>query len=173
QPLDWACARHSSERIADSWRPCGYLVSSALAHSKFSAEKAKLLGWISTGARRRGAISRTSGPQQQDTAIGSKRAAVCSLPPCGSGNPSEPRSAGSSIDLAEHDIDRSEDGGHVGEHVASHEKIHRLQVREARRADLAFVRLVAAVRDQVHAELAFGRLDRGVDFALRHVEALG
>ena len=48
-----------------------------------------------------------------------------------------------------------------------------LQMREARRADLALVRLVAAVGDEIDAELALGRLDRGINLAGRHVIALG
>ena len=44
---------------------------------------------------------------------------------------------------------------------------------EARRADLAAVGLVGAVGDQIDAELALGRLDRGVGLAGRHVVALG
>ena len=49
----------------------------------------------------------------------------------------------------------------------------RLQMGEARRADLAAIRLVGAVRDQIDAELALRRLDGGIDLAGRHVEALG
>src|SRR5215469_11474849 len=44
---------------------------------------------------------------------------------------------------------------------------------EAWSADLALVRLVGAVRDQIDAELAFGRLDRGIDLARWHVEPFG
>jgi hypothetical protein len=46
-------------------------------------------------------------------------------------------------------------------------------MREARRADLAAIGLVGAVGDEIDAELALGRFDRGVDLAGRHVEALG
>src|SRR6478752_4019884 len=46
-------------------------------------------------------------------------------------------------------------------------------MRKAWRADLAFVGLVGAVRDQIDAELALRRLDRDVDFAGRDMEALG
>src|ERR1700733_5154341 len=46
-------------------------------------------------------------------------------------------------------------------------------MRKARRAQFYPVRLVGAVGDQVDAELALRRLDRGVDFAGRHVKALG
>src|SRR5215467_8152244 len=79
----------------------------------------------------------------------------------------------SSIHLPEHDVERAEHGGDVGEHVAFAEEVHRLQMREARRADLALVGLVAAVSDEIHAELALGRLDRGIDLASRHMEAFG
>ena len=52
-------------------------------------------------------------------------------------------------------------------------EVDRLQMGEARRADLAAIGLVAAVGDQIDAELALGRLDRGVGLAGRHVVALG
>ena len=55
---------------------------------------------------------------------------------------------------------------------AAHE-IHRLQMREARRAELAAIGLVGAVGDEIDAELALRRLDRRIDFAGRHVVALG
>ena len=61
----------------------------------------------------------------------------------------------------------------VGQHVAAAQEIHGLQMGEARRADLAFVGLVGAVGDEIDAELALGRLDRGIDLARRHVEAFG
>src|SRR5262249_49349412 len=44
---------------------------------------------------------------------------------------------------------------------------------EAGRADLALVGLVAAVSDEIDAELALGRFDRGIDLAGRDVIALG
>src|SRR5947208_11965341 len=144
QPPHCACARHNRARMADSCRPCGYLVSSASAHLRFFAENAKLLGWISTGARRRGAIT---APQQ------------------GTNN--------SSVDLAEHDVERAEDGRDVGQHVPAAEKVHRLQMRERGCADLALVGPVAAVGDEIDPELALGGFDRGIDFAGRHVESLG
>jgi hypothetical protein len=70
----------------------------------------------------------------------------------------------------EHDAER---GRHVGQLVAAADEIHRLQVRIAGRADLAAVRLVRAVRHQVHAELALRRFDGGVDSPFRHVVAFG
>src|SRR6185437_9943820 len=56
--------------------------------------------------------------------------------------------------------------------TAGHE-VHCLKVREARRADLALVRLVGAVGDEIDAELALRRLDRRVNLAGRHVIAFG
>src|SRR5665811_143101 len=81
--------------------------------------------------------------------------------------------ARSSVDLPEYDVERAHDAGHVGQHVTAAHEIHRAQMREAGRADLAFVRFVGAVGDQEDAELALGRLDRGIHFAGRHMEALG
>src|SRR5713101_1083088 len=44
-------------------------------------------------------------------------------------------------------------------------KIHRLQMREGRRADLAFVGPVGSVGNEVDPEFALRRLDRGIDLA--------
>ena len=71
----------------------------------------------------------------------------------------------SPVALPEHDVDRAEDGGGVGEHVALHHEVHRLQVAEAGRADLAAVGLVGAVGDQIDAELALGAFGRDIDLA--------
>src|SRR6202034_4750522 len=57
--------------------------------------------------------------------------------------------------------------------MALADEIHRLQMRKARRADLALVGFVAAIGDQIHPELALWRLDRGIDFAGGNMEALG
>jgi hypothetical protein len=46
-------------------------------------------------------------------------------------------------------------------------------MREAGRPQLAAIGLVGAVRHQIDAELALGRLDGGIDLALRHAVALG
>src|SRR4051812_35291026 len=81
--------------------------------------------------------------------------------------------APSPIDLSEHDVERAENGRNVGEQMALADEVHRLQMGEARRADLALVRLVAAVGDQIDTELALRRLDRGIDLACRHADALG
>src|SRR2546430_2025075 len=79
----------------------------------------------------------------------------------------------SSVHLPEHDVDRAQDRGDIGQHVAAAEEIHGREMSEAGRADLALVGLVGAVGDKIDAELALGRLDGGVDFARRHVKALG
>src|ERR1700743_1856757 len=67
----------------------------------------------------------------------------------------------SAIHFAEHDVERAEDRADVGQHVLAAEEIHRLQMREARRAQLAAVGLVGPIRHQIDAELALRRLDRG------------
>ena len=77
----------------------------------------------------------------------------------------------SPVDLPEHDVERAEDGRDVGQHVPAAHEVHGLEMREARRADLAAVRLVGAVGDEIDAELALGRLDRGIDLAGRHVDS--
>ena len=41
------------------------------------------------------------------------------------------------IDLAEYDVERPENGRHVGQHVAAVHEVHGLQVRKTRCADLA------------------------------------
>ena len=81
--------------------------------------------------------------------------------------------AQSPIDLSEYDVERAQNGGDVGQQVAPADVIHRLQMGKSRRADLAFVRLVAAVGDEIHPELALRGLDCGVDFAGWYVKALG
>src|SRR5215510_6306177 len=83
------------------------------------------------------------------------------------------KSAPSSVHLAEHDVDRAEDGRDVGQHVAAAEEVHGGEMGEAGRADLALVRPVGAVGDEIDAELALGRLDRGVNLAGRHVKTFG
>src|SRR5262245_65807966 len=83
------------------------------------------------------------------------------------------RPAGLSVDLAEHDIEGAKDGGNVGQHVSPVHKVHGLQVRKARRADLAPVGAVAAVRYQIDPKLSLRRLDGGIDLAGGNVEALG
>src|SRR5689334_4846182 len=79
----------------------------------------------------------------------------------------------SPIDLSEHDVERAEDGGDVGEQMALADVVHRLQMRKARRADLALVGLVGAVGDKVDAELALRRFHGGIDLAGRHMNAFG
>jgi hypothetical protein len=46
-------------------------------------------------------------------------------------------------------------------------------MRVAGRSDFALVGFVGAVGDQIDAELALGRFDRGIGLAGRHVETLG
>jgi hypothetical protein len=66
-------------------------------------------------------------------------------------------------DLPEHDIERSDDGGNVSQHVAARQKVHRRKMRKGGRADLAFVGLVGPVGDKVDPKFTLGRFDRGVN----------
>src|SRR5689334_19089258 len=54
----------------------------------------------------------------------------------------QPAGCASAIDLAEDDVERTQYRRHVSELMAAAEEIHRLQVRKARGAQLAAVRLV-------------------------------
>src|SRR6476620_1408070 len=56
QPPACSCARHNSGMTAEACRPSGYFAIWPLAHFTFAAVKAKFVGWISAGARRRTAI---------------------------------------------------------------------------------------------------------------------
>src|SRR6266849_5617176 len=57
--------------------------------------------------------------------------------------------------------------------MALADEVHRLQMREAWRADLALVGLVGAVGDEIDPELALRRLDRGINLAGRHMDTFG
>eukprot|EP00964_Phaeocystis_antarctica_P045323 scaffold26078_cov36-Phaeocystis_antarctica.AAC.2 len=76
------------------------------------------------------------------------------------------------VDLAEDNVLRADDGDDVGEHVPLRHHVQPLQVREAGRADVALVRLVAAIGHEVDAELALGRLDGRVRLTGRRRVAL-
>src|SRR5262249_22680038 len=74
----------------------------------------------------------------------------------------------SPVDFPQHNIERAEDRRDVGQHVPTAQEIHRLEVRERRRANLSFVRPVGAVGHQIDPELTLGRLDGGIYFASRN-----
>src|SRR5215831_5012012 len=78
------------------------------------------------------------------------------------------RPLASPVDFPEHNIERAEDRRDVGQHVPTAQEIHRLEVRERRRANLAFVRPVGAVGHEIDPELTLGRLDGGIYFASRN-----
>src|SRR5687768_8322891 len=61
--------------------------------------------------------------------------------------------------LPEHDVERADDGDHVGDEVAEAHLPQRLQVDEARRPDADAVRAARAVRDEVAAYLALRPFD--------------
>ncbi len=57
--------------------------------------------------------------------------------------------AASAVHLTEHDIEGAQHGRNVGKLVSPTEEIHRLEMRITRSADLAAVRLVAAIADDI------------------------
>src|SRR6185369_4753494 len=75
------------------------------------------------------------------------------------------------VDLAEHDVERTENGSDVGEHMPARHEIHRLEMGKPRRPDLAAVGPVGAVGDEVDAELTLGAFGGDVDLAGGHVES--
>src|SRR5579875_303336 len=77
------------------------------------------------------------------------------------------------VDFSEHDVHGAKDRHHVGEHVPLAAEIHRREMGEARRSDMAAIGPIGAVGHQVDAELALGRLDDRVGLASRHMIALG
>src|SRR5262249_41901654 len=57
--------------------------------------------------------------------------------------------------------------------MAAAQEVHGLKMHEARRPDLATIGPVRSVGHEIDAELTLGRLDRGINLALRHVIAFG
>ncbi len=69
-----------------------------------------------------------------------------------------------SVDLAEHDVQRAQDGGRrPASHMPAIHIVHRLEMRETGRADLAAIGLVGAVGDEIDAELALGASTQAID----------
>src|SRR5215468_4388564 len=153
QPPDCSWVRHRIGITAEACRPSGYLAICCFAQARFSAVKAKLVGCCSGGARRRTDI--TGGLAQNNA---SAAWAHWSYSP---------------VHLPEHDVERAEDGRNVGQQVAAANEVHRLEMGEARSTDFALVRLVGAVGDEVHAELALRCLDGGINLPGWHVVAFG
>src|SRR5262249_21264039 len=81
--------------------------------------------------------------------------------------------ASSAVEFSKHNIQRSEDRSHVGQHVAASEKVHGLEVRERRRANFALVGTVGAVGDEIYAKLALRRFHGGINFARRNPVTFG
>ena len=77
------------------------------------------------------------------------------------------------VDAAEHGVEHPERRDEVGDVEVADHRAERLQVHERGVAHVHARRLGGAVRAQEHAHLAARRLDRVVDLARRHAEALG
>src|SRR3954468_14472428 len=179
QPSCCSWTRHRIGMTAEGCRPSGYLAICCFAQARLSSEKANFAGCSSFGARRRtdivvqflmawreDAAPNTSWPTRDQTLAwpSMDKPALRS---------NWMATAGSPIDLSEHDIERAEDGRDVGQQMAFADVMHCLQMGKARRADLALVRLVGAISDQEDAELAFGRFNRNIDLARRDMEPFG
>src|SRR5437763_4067918 len=93
-----------------------------------------------------------------------------SLPPLTGGRQQKPPS---SIDLSKDNILSTNNRHGIGDHVAARHLVERGEVREAGSADLQPVRLVRAIRDEIDAELALRRFDRGIHLTLGHMHAFG
>src|SRR6202045_809754 len=78
----------------------------------------------------------------------------------------------SSINLPEYDIERSDDCGNVSQQVATRKEVHGRKMGEGRSADLALVRLVGAIGDEIDAELALRSFHGDVALAGGHAIAL-
>src|SRR5579875_1531011 len=120
---------------AEACRPSGYLAICCFAQARFSAVKTKLFGWISAGARRRTLIGPAlprhkplflscAGLTHASRLGGHGRASLMGM--AGTSPAMTGRGHGtSSVHLPEHDVERAEDGGDVGQHVAPAHEIHR------------------------------------------------
>ena len=69
------------------------------------------------------------------------------------------------VDLAQHDVQRSDDRDHVGDQQAAHHLVERLQIDERGRPHADAVGLRRTVAHDEVSELALGRFDRVIDLA--------
>src|SRR3569832_470597 len=79
----------------------------------------------------------------------------------------------SSVDFSKYDVLRADDRHHVGEHMAATHFIQRCNMGVTGRAYLHAKRLVGAVGNEIHAELALGMLHRRIGLARRHAVTFG
>src|SRR3954447_25852423 len=77
------------------------------------------------------------------------------------------------VDFPKHDVERTQDCGNIRQKVPLAQEIHRLKMSETGRPDLALVRLVCTVGDEIDAKLSFRRLDGNVDFSGGNVKSFG
>ena len=80
---------------------------------------------------------------------------------------------GLSVALAHHEVERTEDGGDIGDHVPGKEHIEERKVDEGRAANFQAIGDSSAFGADVEAEFAFGVFGSEIDFASRGINALG
>ncbi len=74
------------------------------------------------------------------------------------------------VHLAQDNVERADDGHHIGHQVAANHFVERLEIDEGRRTNAHAVGLRGAVADDVVAEFALGRFDGVVDLARRRLQ---
>src|SRR5204863_3165077 len=82
------------------------------------------------------------------------------------------KSKSSSVDVSQHDIDRTNDGHDIRYEVSPHHAVERLQIDERRRPDVHAIRHDAAVADNVIADFTLRRFDGVIDLARRRFQYL-
>src|SRR5881394_4582682 len=78
-----------------------------------------------------------------------------------------------SINLSQNDIQRSNDGDHVGNHLAARDVRQRRKIHKTGAAKVNARRLRSANRFDIDAEFAFRTLNRLINLTGRHIETLG
>src|ERR1700674_2249011 len=76
------------------------------------------------------------------------------------------------VHFPQHDIQRPNDGHHVGHQVATHHLIERFQIDQRRRADTHAIRLRRAVAHDIVAKLALGPFNRVIYLSRRRLQNL-
>src|SRR5688572_5177112 len=151
------CARSSSGITADACRPSGYCATIAFAALRLASVHAKpdqRARWSASSRMDAWPAINGSVPRRKPGPRAARQR--CFRSALDPRLRRETAGGASPVDLPEYDVDRAQHRGGVGEHVALHHEIHRLQMRKTGRPDLAAVGPVGAVGDEINAELALG-----------------